>query len=343
MHKEIAMPANKKSVLKKIFVFLGLTCLIAACSSEPGDSNSQSFKGSAACSNNAFLRKYDCSLSKIETAAQRGDPDAQYALGYMYFYGIGTVRDPKAARLWIRRAAAQGQPLAIKAANMLTQKQYPTMGNTSGSGSASEESSGSNSHRGGTVSTTGPAAGKQTVEHQQIDVDTANSQAPDKKLGSHLPNYKEKGSSSPAANDSNTNTAAPPMSKKDVVQKTRLSQKTKAVNPRTQIAMIGENSLSMAEQNLLHEPGNYTLQLLATANLRTLRQFIQRNDLQDSAQLYRADHNGSTWYMVVYGSFDTLAQAKQALQELPVGVKSLHPWIKSLRTVKLQIKERRIS
>ncbi|MBT8506578.1 hypothetical protein B1F79_03355 [Coxiella-like endosymbiont of Rhipicephalus sanguineus] len=92
----------------------------------------QSFIGTTACSHNVFLRKYDCSLSKIELAAERGDPDVQYALGYMYFYGIGTVRNTDAALLWIRRAAAQEQPLAIRATQILNRKEYLTIGEVSG-------------------------------------------------------------------------------------------------------------------------------------------------------------------------------------------------------------------
>lgn len=71
------------------------------------------------CQNNAFLKKYHCSLMTIEQRASAGDPDAQYALGYMYFYGVGTVRDPETAMLWINRGASQGQPLAMRAQKML--------------------------------------------------------------------------------------------------------------------------------------------------------------------------------------------------------------------------------
>ncbi|WP_100622910.1 SEL1-like repeat protein [Candidatus Coxiella mudrowiae] len=57
----------------------------------------------------------------------------QYALGYMYFfYGIGTVRDTDVALLWIRRAAAQEQPLAIRATQILNRKEYLMMGEVSG-------------------------------------------------------------------------------------------------------------------------------------------------------------------------------------------------------------------
>jgi len=63
--------------------------------------------------------KYNCDIERIQAAAEDGDPDAQYALGYMYYYGIDTVKDQQTALLWIKRSAAQGQPLAKKAWSLL--------------------------------------------------------------------------------------------------------------------------------------------------------------------------------------------------------------------------------
>lgn len=59
------------------------------------------------------------SFSEIRQAALAGDRDAQYALGYMYFYGQGTSRNEMLARKWITRAANQAQPQAKRALSML--------------------------------------------------------------------------------------------------------------------------------------------------------------------------------------------------------------------------------
>ena len=75
------------------------------------------------CSSNPFLQKYNCSLKRIKVAAREGNAEAQYALGYIYFYGVGVARDPKAATVWILRAAASGHPLAIKAKGLLKKYQ----------------------------------------------------------------------------------------------------------------------------------------------------------------------------------------------------------------------------
>lgn len=79
------------------------------------------------CSTDPYLAKYNCSLSQVQTAAQSGDPDAQYALGYMYYYGINTPRDLDGAKVWIARAASQGQPLAKQAILVITSAQSEAM------------------------------------------------------------------------------------------------------------------------------------------------------------------------------------------------------------------------
>lgn len=98
--------------------------LLFACASQGGIQNDQT----NACADNPFLQKYNCSIDQVEQAAERGEPDAEYALGYMYYYGIDTAQDTQTAAIWIKRAAAQGQPLAIKAAKLMGKQSYPTQG-----------------------------------------------------------------------------------------------------------------------------------------------------------------------------------------------------------------------
>lgn len=313
--------------LKFLFAFLAVVLFVVGCSKErASSSDSQSFKGTSACSNNAFLRKYNCSLSKIEGAASRGDPDAQYALGYMYFYGIGTVRDTRAAKLWIRRATAQGQPLAIKATHILNYREYPGVGGTRGPGGSAEYGG-----SGGPTSSHVP-------HYKRVDINEANTRTPTKSLKEYLPAYNKKSRSQPVVKDlqkkpgektsppvtnpttekeSTPNGAAPPLSQRD-------------------------RGKTMSEQSLLRSQGNYTLQLMASADLKSVQSFVQRHRLEGKVQYYRAKYHGSTWYMLLYGNFATLAQAKDAKQELPTSVQALHPWVKSLNLVKKEIRLGRI-
>lgn len=48
-----------------------------------------------------------------------GLAQAEYALGYMYYYGYGVTQDTDVGYFWIKRAAAQNYPPAVKAASMI--------------------------------------------------------------------------------------------------------------------------------------------------------------------------------------------------------------------------------
>ncbi len=107
--------------LQHFFLIASCATLLSACSQNKfaGPTN-PAYPNAAACAGNQYLERYNCSLEQLTAAARSGDADAQYGLGYMYYYGIGTMRDETTARKWIRKSAAQGQPLAIKAHQMMT-------------------------------------------------------------------------------------------------------------------------------------------------------------------------------------------------------------------------------
>ncbi len=52
-------------------------------------------------------------------AADAGNIDAQYAIGYMYNLGYGVKKDYKEAVRWYQKAAAQGDTYAIEALERL--------------------------------------------------------------------------------------------------------------------------------------------------------------------------------------------------------------------------------
>ena len=52
--------------------------------------------------------------SKYLNQAIAGDPEAQYLVGYMLYFGEGQVRDPESAHNWFHQAADQGHARAKK-------------------------------------------------------------------------------------------------------------------------------------------------------------------------------------------------------------------------------------
>ncbi|MFI4919441.1 MAG: tetratricopeptide repeat protein [Legionellales bacterium] len=73
---------------------------------------------------NSFrVQDYRSAFIRLMPEAEKGQPDAQYAVGYMYYYGQGVVEDRKKAWFWIDRAAGVGQPDAVEAVKILSRPQ----------------------------------------------------------------------------------------------------------------------------------------------------------------------------------------------------------------------------
>ena len=65
------------------------------------------------------VQNYRQAFIHLKPEAERGQPDAQYAVGYMYYYGQGVTEDRRKAWYWITAAAKSGQPDAKRAIKVL--------------------------------------------------------------------------------------------------------------------------------------------------------------------------------------------------------------------------------
>jgi TPR repeat protein len=68
---------------------------------------------------NFQIQNYRQAFIRLLPEAQKGQPDAEYAIGYMYYYGQGVIEDRKKAWYWINCAAKLGQKDAVQALSIL--------------------------------------------------------------------------------------------------------------------------------------------------------------------------------------------------------------------------------
>lgn len=104
--------------------------LLAGCAAMPGDREPVG-KPTLDEARAAFLRQdYGTAARLLEPLAIGGLPRAQYALGYLYFYGRGLPRSERKAMAWFDEAARMGDPKARRALEMLRaqQRQESTAG-----------------------------------------------------------------------------------------------------------------------------------------------------------------------------------------------------------------------
>lgn len=67
-------------------------------------------------------RHYHLAFLQLMPLAEHGQPEAEYAIAYMYFYGQGVTEDLQAASDWMNRSAAQHYPPALIAQPIVSQK-----------------------------------------------------------------------------------------------------------------------------------------------------------------------------------------------------------------------------
>lgn len=69
-----------------------------------------------------FYRK---AMRELLPLACDGSAEAQYAVGYMYYYGYGVTQDTEVGRFWIQRSADQGYLPAIQGLTLI-KSPFPT-------------------------------------------------------------------------------------------------------------------------------------------------------------------------------------------------------------------------
>ena len=331
-------------MLKRVFssasiLTLGATLLLTGCAhrADVGNAETGTFKNTAACSKNQFLQRYGCSLDRVEQAAEANDPDAMYALGYMYYYGIGTVRDKDTAVIWIQRAAGLNQPLAIKAMEMMYHTSFKRQGRTSMATNSGKQKGLPNLE---------PDAHTIQPERQKFAANKSKSAIPDQiNLAKHIkPAAKPaptEAMSKPSSHGSMSTMAVKAKPSEEARQPVVASQGDSnwagAAAPSAGV-VASHTAESITEKGKKH----YTLQIMAAHHIDVIKDFLNSHHLGAKASYYHTYFQNKNWYVLIYGDYPSVQMAKQAINTLPSSVRGMHPWVKSYRTVQKEILHKRV-
>lgn len=288
---------------------------------------------------------YSLTFDQVREAAQDGDADAQYALGYMYYYGQNVTRNGNQAKFWIGRAASQHHKQAIRALAMMNEETQVVHRDNSISGVAQTSAGQNMSSRSGWE-----------------EVRRAEEKTPAQPVKSVVFSRPQTGSNSMAPSKFAANNQPQSFNKKDLKAEvhnkafkgTKYSKNVHPHDAKTKIANAqdlqthqpkqshqvskGSKSLSSDERSILSAPNNhYTLQLISSGSKGSVQQVISRNKLQNKAKVYHTHKNGKDFYVLIYGTFPTQEAANAAIARLPKGIKELKPWAKSYSSIKASI------
>ncbi len=130
------------------------------------------------------------------------------------------------------------------------------------------------------------------------------------------------------------------------------SEEDQSVADDSQLALAADttsNNLSVEDEltNLLESPSwilvqdesQYTIQLSASRDLASVRNFLRRNSLPGPSSIFSFERNGEVWYALVHGVFPTLTDARRAVEQMPDGAQRDQPWIRSISRVKSILRE----
>lgn len=99
---------------KCYWIFVLLTCFILQGCTSIQMSEQLAYGKIKYCEGN-----YRAAFCALYPVAQRGNPQAEYAIGYMYYYGFGAPESMELGIYWLRKAAKKNYACAIQALNLI--------------------------------------------------------------------------------------------------------------------------------------------------------------------------------------------------------------------------------
>lgn len=85
------------------------------------------------------------------------------------------------------------------------------------------------------------------------------------------------------------------------------------------------------------DPRHYTLQLAAGTNKTAIEEFISRHNLRSKAVYFHRLRDGKDWYILVYGSYPDVTNARQAINQLPKSLQNVKPWPRSFGAIHAEL------
>jgi TPR repeat protein len=108
----------RKSMFKTIVILI-LSLFLQACASSRIPQELQQGKMSFNKGN------YQQAFRELLPLASEGNAEAEYAVGYMYYYGFGAPQDTETGMFWMQKSANQQHQPAISALKMLKANAQP--------------------------------------------------------------------------------------------------------------------------------------------------------------------------------------------------------------------------
>lgn len=112
-----------------------------------------------------------------------------------------------------------------------------------------------------------------------------------------------------------------------------------AEQPEQPAAPPAGSKLESANWILVQSPDQYTVQLSASRDLKSVETFLDRNDLDPPNSIYSFKRKGVTWYALVHGLYPSINEARAAIEGMPKKARSNQPWIRAISRVQKAVRD----
>lgn len=105
-------------------------------------------------------------------------------------------------------------------------------------------------------------------------------------------------------------------------------------------ALLQLNKMGLKDANWLSQQNskNWALQLLGAREQETLLKFAQHHNLGSNTSWYKTWLTSKPYYVLVYGNYINRDDARIAIAALPPKLRSLKPWVKSMKSIQQALK-----
>ena len=100
----------------------------------------------------------------------------------------------------------------------------------------------------------------------------------------------------------------------------------------------GPETLESPNWVLVQDPERFTVQMSASTERDAVEAFLERTGLAAPNSIFAFDRDGTTWYALVHGLYDSVEEARLAIERMPSEAQTNQPWIRGIGRIQAALK-----
>lgn len=112
-----------------------------------------------------------------------------------------------------------------------------------------------------------------------------------------------------------------------------------AANAAETTVQVNATNLESPNWILVQSPTLFTVQMSASKELKSVEEFLERNELEPPNSIFSFERNGATWYALVHGLYNSIEEARKDVEAMPSRARSNQPWIRAVSRIQDAMKE----